>query len=119
MSFSAWGSALLAEATTLKDELHLVWLQGHRNLLCEVNCSDLVTMLQDVDRARLHSHDLMLLEVHVLLSKCWRTNLSWIHREGNYTADRLVKVGVTSSNLGLRVVASLSPELEFILLKDR
>lgn len=111
-------SSFLAEATTLRDGIQLAWDHGHRNSLCEVDCFDLITVLSDVESIRLHIHASALQEVHELLNRNWTTNLSWIHKEGNSAAYWLAKEGATFRIPGLRVVASLPPELDFLLLKD-
>ncbi|XP_057452893.1 uncharacterized protein LOC130744751 [Lotus japonicus] len=119
-SLKAAGCPFLAEALALREGLLLAWNTGYRNVLCEVDCHDLVALLvdTDVDRVRFHGNRAVLRELQHILSRNWNISLSWSHRNSNMAADWIAKRGAHGLHPGVSYLDRPPSALESIMLKD-
>lgn len=51
-SYADGGNALLAKAGALSDELRLAWDKGFRRVICEVDCTHLISSIDDEENKR-------------------------------------------------------------------
>lgn len=99
----------------LRDGLLIAWNHGSRNILCELDCRELVNILKLPYHIDYHAHALILQEVSCLLRRSWRVELFLIYREG---AVWLAKKGSRAQVDDVCLIAKPPSELEVILLKD-
>lgn len=112
------GNPFLAESVALREGLIFAWNQGHRKLLCEVDCKELTTILASSENWRLHAQARLFKEILDLLSRNWNTRISWIKREANAPADWVTRRAYSNIVLDVTVVILPSPELEVLIRKD-
>lgn len=72
------GNPFLAEVIALREGLVFAWNQGHREVLCEVDCRELTTVLASSENWRFHAQARLRREIRVLLALHWHTRISWI-----------------------------------------
>lgn len=85
------GDAFLAEAKALHEGLQYAWNQGHRMVICEVDCKELFSVLSSSSDWQVHVHALILGAIREMLSRSWQMKLAWIGREINTSADWIAK----------------------------
>lgn len=110
--------SFLAEALALRDGLRLAWDNSIRKLICNSDCKELIDAIADPSCASFHAHGWVLREIHALMTRNWRVELSWCCRDVNMVADCLAKRGSLLPVAGYSALATPSPELEVLLLKD-
>ncbi|XP_057426454.1 uncharacterized protein LOC130719872 [Lotus japonicus] len=74
------GNPLLYEALALKQGLELIWERGYRDVICEIDCQELVTRLEQEEVERFFP---ILNDIRSLLKRRWRINLAVIGRDNN------------------------------------
>ncbi|XP_057418831.1 uncharacterized protein LOC130713045 [Lotus japonicus] len=109
-------SAFMAEAIALERGLHFVWDRGYRQVVCNVDCRNLLQALGDEEKCQLLP---ILGDIRELLQRRWVVSLSYVGRDCNASADWLAKRGA-SSPLDLECSLDSPPwELEVLILRDR
>ncbi|XP_057432766.1 uncharacterized protein LOC130725565 [Lotus japonicus] len=91
--YQAGGNALLEEAYALKYSLQLVWDKEYKKVICNVDCRDLLQVLQDKESIIFFP---ILDDILKLLGKRWSMTVSSIGRECNKPANWLAKRGDSS-----------------------
>lgn len=119
-SLAHGGDPFVAEALGLKEGLLMAWNSGHRNISCDIDCDNLVILLEEGHLERVHHHPqvAILKEIMQLMARNWRVSISWIHRDGNSAADWLSKQGYNLSSPSTQAIHQLEQELQLILLRD-
>lgn len=108
----------MAEACALRDILRLAWDHGHRQICCEMDCADLVAVIEDRKHLHLHSSYRVLIEINHLLSKNWLASLCLISREGNEATYCLARRGSSAVCTGFWCLDYPNAELDVRLAKD-
>ncbi|XP_057417663.1 uncharacterized protein LOC130711876 [Lotus japonicus] len=111
-------TAFKVEALALRDVLVLVWDRGSRQIICDVDCDELVRVVVDAEAVQLHSEFLVLNVTHQLLAREWNVKLNGVHRDSNAVADYLARRGAAASAPGFWVMENPDPDVEYLLLKD-
>ncbi|XP_057444937.1 uncharacterized protein LOC130737196 [Lotus japonicus] len=98
----------------------LAWDQGYKQIACDIDCEELVTILDrtDQDLVLHHPQVLVLKEIMTLMARDWRVTVNWVHRDGNAAADWLAKYGHSLLDPGVHVIRQPENELQLLLLKD-
>ncbi|XP_057432085.1 uncharacterized protein LOC130724830 [Lotus japonicus] len=112
------GNAFRAEAKALVEVLELAWNRGLRRLICDVDCDNLVKILEDAGAIQLHSEFQVLFPIIQLLARDWHVRINSVHRDSNAVADLLARRGVVASTSGVWILDSPDHDVEYILLKD-
>lgn len=115
-AFQTTGNALLAEAWALKLGLQLVWDWGFRDVICNVDCADLLKSLEDEESRRCLP---ILDDIHELISRQWSVSLIRVSRDCNKPADWLAKKGASSPTVPFCVLDSPPLDLEILIMGDR
>lgn len=68
------GNPFLAEAYALCDGMTLAWKHKFKKLVCEVDCTDPITTLEDESIMSFHIAYPMLMDVKQLFRKDWMIN---------------------------------------------
>ncbi|XP_057418000.1 uncharacterized protein LOC130712177 [Lotus japonicus] len=95
MAGTGGGGPLLAEIKALKSGLEILWEKGEREVICEVDCLELVHVIHH-QREQFHALALEFRELQLLLSRDWRVQLLHISRDANTAADCLAHLGSVS-----------------------
>lgn len=115
ISFETGGNPLLAEATALRDGLECGWQRGFRNLICEVDCQELISSLGDQERTRFMP---VLQDINNWLLRDWIVVLQPVNRIANRVADRLARLGAESLQPGVHVWDNPQLEIMTLMLSD-
>ncbi|XP_057444777.1 uncharacterized protein LOC130737023 [Lotus japonicus] len=110
------GNVLLSEAYALKHGLALVWEQGYRDVICNIDCGELLRSLEDEESRRFLP---ILAEISDFINRDWRISLVPISRDCNAPADWLAKKGATTPTSTFSLLEEPPSELEILLLRDR
>uniref|UniRef100_A0A494GAC8 RNase H type-1 domain-containing protein n=1 Tax=Solanum lycopersicum TaxID=4081 RepID=A0A494GAC8_SOLLC len=78
----------------LRDGLALGWSWGYKDLICEVDCSNLLTSLEDEKSVHFIFMLIFPVEIHDWLQREWIVELNGIRREINMVADHMAQMGV-------------------------
>ncbi|XP_057451908.1 uncharacterized protein LOC130743694 [Lotus japonicus] len=97
-AFPTVGNALMSEAWALKLGMQLVWDWGFREVICNVDCGELLKSFDDAE-SRLFLP--ILDEIRELMSKQLAVSLIGVKRECNMSADWLAKRKVSSPTVPL------------------
>ena len=116
-SADATEGALGDEVYALKAGIQLGWDLGYRNLIYEVDCGELVNLLQNRSQIQFHRLRNFLLDICDLLDRDWTIVVNQISREANSVADWLAKYGATHSSV-LTVLDNPPLKVEAFLLGD-
>ncbi|XP_057445019.1 uncharacterized protein LOC130737284 [Lotus japonicus] len=114
--FQAGGSALLSEARALKLGLQIAWDRGYKDVICNVDCRDLLRVLDDPETWIFFP---VLREIYELRMRSWNLTLSAINRDCNQPADWLAKKGASSPSMAICVLEAPPSTLEILILRDR
>ncbi|XP_057457065.1 uncharacterized protein LOC130747971 [Lotus japonicus] len=90
------GNAFKAEALALRGVLQLAWDKGFRQVICDVDCVDLVKIVVDPEAVQLHTEFLVLYSIRQLISMEWDVKLNDVHRDSNAIADYLAWRGAAT-----------------------
>ena len=110
-----YGNALQAEALALHLGLQLAWSRGFREVLCEVDCKELITLLEDQS---VRSFMPILEDIYQSIHRVWKVSLNHISREANAPADYLAKLGADCSSQDVLVFLVPNSEVAALVLKD-
>ncbi|XP_057452178.1 uncharacterized protein LOC130743996 [Lotus japonicus] len=98
----AGDNAFRVEAVAMRDVLRLAWHRGFRRVICEVDCSVLVSTLADTTAIHMHyEFPVMVLDPPL-----------------NVLADYLARRGATARAFGAWILDFPDPNVECLLLKD-
>lgn len=110
------GNPLLAEAQGLLEGLRLAWHGGYRKIKCEVDCEELLAML---DNAEALAYFMEIADIKELLSRNWVVHLRSIPRTCNMAADCIAKFAARAPILGVQVLEEPFAELEIRILGNK
>ncbi|XP_057455201.1 uncharacterized protein LOC130746545 [Lotus japonicus] len=113
--FQEGGNVLMSEALALKTGLQLVWEKGYRNVVCNVDCRELLNSVNDAESHRFLP---ILEDIHAILLRPWTVVLANIDMEYNQPADWLAKTGASSHQSHWCMLHDPSSELEIIIMSD-
>lgn len=102
------------KVAALREGLLLAWNQGYRNVVCEVDGSNMVLVLKSAGAWRFHEQTLLLQGIWDLLDRDWIVRLASVHCDGNVVADWMAKKASSMTILGIQLVEHPSPELELV-----
>ncbi|XP_020205922.1 uncharacterized protein LOC109791080 [Cajanus cajan] len=85
----------MAELLAIKHGIELAWSLGYRKVVCESDCLEAVEAITHFTLASMASPSVrdLLIDIRLLLSRTWQTQLLCIPREANTVADRLATFG--------------------------
>ncbi|XP_057432961.1 uncharacterized protein LOC130725786 [Lotus japonicus] len=115
-AFQAGGNPLLSEAWALKIGLQITWDAGFRDVICNLDCGELLKSLGEVDSRRFLP---ILDDIIQLLDRPWRVSLSAFSRDCNMPADWLAKRGASNPELPFCLLDTPPMELETLIMRDR
>ena len=115
-AFNQGGNVLLSEALALKLGLMLSWERGFKDIICNLDCRDLLHAIGDTES---HVFLPILKDIVILLKRQWCVTLEFIGRECNAPADWLARRGAFSQDPSMAILDSPPQELEILLLQDR
>lgn len=105
----------MAELGALRVGLELGWNAGHRKLVVELDYSDVLAALEDLNCGD------FIPEIEArrcLISRNWEVRLRVVPRDCNSPADWLAKHGASAPEEGLRVWRDPCVKLQPLLLLD-
>lgn len=79
MSREEGDRAFKAEALALGDVLVLAWDRGFRQIICDVDCDELVQVVVDAEAVQFHSEFVVLNFIRQLLAREWDVKLNGVH----------------------------------------
>lgn len=86
------GYPLLAELIAVKNGLKHTWQEGHRNVQCETDSLEVVSLLTDAVQLSFHAHGFVINEILSLVRRdVWTVDFSHALREANMPSDFLAK----------------------------
>ncbi|KAL6545491.1 hypothetical protein OROGR_009365 [Orobanche gracilis] len=106
-SMEVGGNSFLAEVLALKEGLLLAWSNGFLDVICEMDCAEVLSGLEDPQSLQFCPS---LNDIKVLLNRQWRVSLHLVHRDKNHAADSLAKLGVAASDVGVQILRLPPPE---------
>lgn len=109
------GNALIAEATALLIGLELVWDRGHRHVMVEVDCGELLQAMEDEESCRFLP---ILNVIRSFKTRDWSLSIHVARRECNAPADSLAKTGVRSALVDVCFLEDPPPDVETLVLMD-
>ncbi|XP_057444759.1 uncharacterized protein LOC130737004 [Lotus japonicus] len=110
------GSPMFAEILALKASLTLLWDMGLRDVICEANCLEIVTVIHH-QRGKFHEFASDFQEVQQFLMRDWRIQLLHISRDANMVADCLAHLG-SDSQCMFTLLEDPPSQLNLILARD-
>lgn len=88
------GDSLLAELLAIKNGLLHAWDKGARDIICESNSADVISLLNlGVDRS-FHVYRTLLQEISTIAARPWHLKFVHVMHETNTCADFLAKIAV-------------------------
>lgn len=116
MAGSGGGDPLMAEILALKMGLTLLWDNGIRSALCEVDCKEIVDTLHG-DHYHFHQLATEFGEIKTLMNQEWTIQITHIPRSANDAADCLAELGAVRQ-CNILWLEDPPPELNPILARD-
>ena len=97
--------------------LQLCWNAGHRNIIVETDCGQLLDITQNHQRIRFHALRFLLMDIVALFHRDWTVSVRQISRDANTVADFLAKSGAGLVG-NVEYLESPPLEVEALLLLD-
>ena len=116
-SFDGVGDPLLAELFGILHGLALALDLGYKDLVCESDCLEAVTLLHSKGLHRFHRHASILAAIMMLMERGVSVEFVHVVREVNACADFLAKQGVRASTRR-HIWITPPSDMESLLLKD-
>ncbi|KAJ1443874.1 Ribonuclease H domain [Sesbania bispinosa] len=88
-----YGCSIHAELLALHIGLDFAWEQGHKNLIVETYSLEVLHLVTS-GLAHCGSYMNLVLDIKLMLNKCWQVHLRHVFREANMVADYLAKLKI-------------------------